>query len=112
MKHKAMPDYTVENDARTLTHAQEIMSDKKRHAKAKKHLSKMADEKSQEATHANAAKGLKRAFPEDQNTNPDQQNSGVSAPVTKQANSVKGQKQVVEKINAVPPLRGTSVGGY
>lgn len=58
-------DYQAQDDARHLMHAQEVMSDKKRHSAAKKHLDKMHKERAKESMHAKAAKGLKRAFPSD-----------------------------------------------
>jgi hypothetical protein len=108
------PMHSPEGDAHHLHMAQQVLSDKKRHSAAKKHLGKMAKEKSKEAVHANAAKGLKKAFPSDQNTNPDQQNSKASAAASGQAKQVRGvgNESTVHKIASVPPLQGTSVEGY
>ena len=52
-------DYQSEDDARTLQRAHEVLSDKKRHGAAKKHLGTMQK-------HAKAASGLKAAFPDDE----------------------------------------------
>lgn len=57
-------DYEGEDDARSLMRAHEVMSDSKRHGKAKKHLDKMHEDKRKESLHAKAAKGLKAAFPD------------------------------------------------
>lgn len=59
----SVSDYEAEDDARNLMRAQEVMSDGKRHAKAKKHLDKMHKDRARESVHAKAAKGLKKAFP-------------------------------------------------
>ena len=75
-------DYQGEDDARHLMKAHEVLSDPKRHAAAKKHLGKLHKENKAQAAHANAAKGLLKAFP------PDQQNAQASKPGMDQANGV------------------------
>jgi hypothetical protein len=57
-------DWETQEDARALMRAHEVMSDGKRHGKAKKALDRLHQERQKESMHAKAAKGLKRAFGE------------------------------------------------
>jgi hypothetical protein len=80
-------DYQAQDDAHTLMRAQEVMSDKKRHTKAKKHLDSMSKDKAKESLHAKVAKGLQKAFPP--NMAPASQGGDVST---------------VNRVNRVPNL--------
>lgn len=67
-------DYQAQDDARTLTRAQEVAADKPRHKKAVKHLAKQAKSAGDAhaaakqqlkgaAMHQKVKSGLKKAFP-------------------------------------------------